>query len=396
MLLLLHLAIEALLSPSSWHSRVISRCCIADTAPPGVFAWATSNGAHISSALAVSHTLAVRGLIVTEDVDAGAVLVTLPAAMQLGVNDAAADSSARVLLDATPPRFWSARLGVALWSEVASGAASPFAAYITSLPSELSCCLAPNGPGAPPEVPPILAAGWPPTGQRASGMQATLRSLHEKMAAAAEAAGTGAPSLAELAYACAIAGSRAYRVRGAPGQPAAADTARADTARADTARLLPIVDLANYAPAAEANAELRNAPAAGSRLGGSDDPLAVSLYAMAPLRAGTEVRLIHMHMHIHGPLACGDGGASRSMHPVPCTLHPAPCIPSPSRSMHPVPCTLHPASPRHLAPCAPAPCTLHPAPPRRLAPCAPAPCTLYPAPCTHIHTCEHAHTHIHM
>ena len=60
-------------------------------------------------------------------------------------------------------------------------------------------------------------------------------------------------------------------MRGAPGG-----------AEGDAARLLPIVDLANYAPTgAGANAELRNAPAAAAASeGGSDDPLAVSLYAV--------------------------------------------------------------------------------------------------------------------
>ena len=111
-------------------------------------------------------------------------------------------------------------------------------------------------------------------------MRASLRSLHVQLRRTADARAADAPTLSQLRWAAAIAGSRAYRVRGAPGG-----------AGGDAARLLPIVDLANYAPTgAGANAELRNAPAtSASSEGGSDDPRAVSLYAVEAIPKGGDV-----------------------------------------------------------------------------------------------------------
>ena len=108
-----------------------------------------------------------------------------------------------------------------------------------------------------------------------------------------------ASRLSQFCWATAIAGSRAYRVRGS-GESSGAS---------DAARLLPIIDLANYAPAMRANAELRNAPtdsaaatgdgegegSAVETAGCSDDPFAVSLYACAPIRRGQEVLIDYGH-----------------------------------------------------------------------------------------------------
>ena len=244
-------------------------------------------------------------------------LLTLPAALQLGVENggaaggaagggeggdgAAAETELAVLLAATPRAMWSARLGLALWAETRRGAASPFAAYLAELPATLSSCLAPAaadpdaagaagaaggasdgevaGDGGGGDASAALAA-WPPTAARAAAMRASLRSLHAQLRRTASARAADAPTLSQLRWAAAIAGSRAYRVRGAPGE-----------AEGDAARLLPIVDLANYAPTgAGANAELRNAPATrASSEGGSDDPRAVSLYAVEAIPVGGDV-----------------------------------------------------------------------------------------------------------
>jgi hypothetical protein len=218
-------------------------------------------------------------------VPAGTVLLTLPGALQLGVGSAskgsesdgtasgeAGRSSLSVLLDATPAAMRSLRLGISLWSEIKRGAASPFAPYLDLLPETLSCCLA---PGYTAEASEALRA-WPPTAARVTAMRAALRAQHATLRRAAAVASVEAPTLDELGWASAIAGSRAYRVRGSRGQAG------------DSACLLPIIDLANYAPSVQANAELRNAPT-GEALGASADPLAVSLYASRDLQAGTEV-----------------------------------------------------------------------------------------------------------
>lgn len=218
-------------------------------------------------------------------VPAGTVLLTLPGALQLGVgsaskgseSDGTASSEAgrsilSVLLDATPVAMRSLRLGISLWSEIKRGAASPFAPYLDLLPETLSCCLA---PGYTAEASEALRA-WPPTAARVTAMRAALRAQHATLRRAAAVASVEAPTLDELGWASAIAGSRAYRVRGSRGQAG------------DSACLLPIIDLANYAPSVQANAELRNAPT-GEALGASADPLAVSLYASRDLQAGTEV-----------------------------------------------------------------------------------------------------------
>ena len=213
---------------------------------------------------------------------AGTVLLTLPGALQLGVGSAykrsESDGTARgeagrsVLLDATPAAMRSLRLGIALWSEIKRGAESPFGPYLDLLPKTLSCCLA---PGYTTEASEALKA-WPPTAARVAAMRAALRAQHAKLLRAAAVASVEAPTLDELGWASAIAGSRAYRVRGSRGQAG------------DSACLLPIIDLANYAPSVQANAELRNAPT-GEVLGASADPLAVSLCASRDLPAGTEV-----------------------------------------------------------------------------------------------------------
>ena len=207
---------------------------------------------------------------------AGTVLLTLPGALQLGVGSAykrsESDGTARgeagrsVLLDATPAAMRSLRLGIALWSEIKRGAESPFGPYLDLLPKTLSCCLA---PGYTTEASEALKA-WPPTAARVAAMRAALRAQHAKLLRAAAVASV------ECRWASAIAGSRAYRVRGSRGQAG------------DSACLLPIIDLANYAPSVQANAELRNAPT-GEVLGASADPLAVSLCASRDLPAGTEV-----------------------------------------------------------------------------------------------------------
>ena len=100
--------------------------------------------------------------------------------------------------------------------------------------------------------------------------------MHENFLRVAAACRVEAPTFDELGWATAIAGSRAYRVRGSRGETG------------DTARLLPIVDLANYAPAAQANCDIRNAPTEGGPEA-STDAYAVSLYALKPIAAGTEV-----------------------------------------------------------------------------------------------------------
>jgi hypothetical protein len=264
--------------------------------PETLFDWARSNGAFVSESLSVSAGCAdsSRGLVLSSCVPKGAVLVTLPRSMQLGVDSISArdcpDEAAGLTSDLAviPRSMWNARLGVALLAEKELGSVSPFAAYIAELPARLSCALAPqpNGFGsasAPsaPEPPasgrrqrPALAA-WPPSAGRVSRMRAALESLHSKLASPPRAPS----SLRDLCWAAAIAGSRAYRVRGAP---------RDDGA--DAARLLPVIDLANYAPAGECNAELRNSPSRSQdAAGGSDDPLAVSLYATRDLAAGSEV-----------------------------------------------------------------------------------------------------------
>ena len=218
-------------------------------------------------------------------VPAGTVLLTLPGALQLGVGSASKGSESdgtasgeagrsvpSVLLDATPAAMRSLRLGISLWSEIKRGAASPFAPYLDLLPETLSCCLA---PGYTAEASEALRA-WPPTAARVTAMRAALRAQHATLRRAAAVASVEAPTLDELGWASAIAGSRAYRVRGSRGQAG------------DSACLLPIIDLANYAPSVQANAELRNAPT-GEALGASADPLAVSLYASRDLQAGTEV-----------------------------------------------------------------------------------------------------------
>lgn len=216
---------------------------------------------------------------------AGTVLLTLPGALQLGVGSAskgsetdgtasgeAGRSELSVLLDATPAAMKSLRLGLSLWSEIKRGAASPFGPYLDLLPETLSCCLA---PGYTVEASEALRA-WPPTAARVTAMRAAMRAQHATLRRAAAVASVEAPTLDELGWASAIAGSRAYRVRGSRGQAG------------DSACLLPIIDLANYAPSVQANAELRNAPT-GEALGASADPLAVSLYASRDLQAGTEV-----------------------------------------------------------------------------------------------------------
>ena len=48
-------------------------------------------------------------------------------------------------------------------------------------------------------------------------MRASLRALHAQLRRAAAARAAAAPTLSQLGWAAAIAGSRAYRVRGAPG-----------------------------------------------------------------------------------------------------------------------------------------------------------------------------------
>ena len=235
------------------------------------FDWATRSGAYIAEALSIAPETvgAPRGLKVTTDVPEGAVLLTLPAALQLGV-----DGCDSALLDTLPPSAWSARLGLALCAEKRREDSSSFAEYIAELPLVLTSCLA---PGYATDASDGLKP-WPPTAVKAEGMRRSLRSLHSKLERTAAELQVEAPTLQQLGWATAIAGSRAYRVRGAPGKAAAADAAR----------LLPIVDLANYGTAAQANAELRNAPSSGGAEA-TDDPLAVSLYASKEITAGTEV-----------------------------------------------------------------------------------------------------------
>ena len=244
---------------------------------PPLFEWARSRGAYIRPSLSISPATdeSPRGLVTTEDVDGGEVLITLPATMQFGIEQARDECGE--LLDGLPGSLWNARLGLALCFEKRRAAQSPFAPYIDELPHDLSCALAPgyggNGMSA-------ALDAWPPTGARVFGMRDSLRALHARLSRRAADLGADAPSKEELCWATAIAGSRAYRVRGAPG-----DKGRSG---GDMARLLPIIDLANYGVGERANAELRNAPKDGED-GASSDELAVALYARRPIKAGTEL-----------------------------------------------------------------------------------------------------------
>ena len=150
-----------------------------------LFQWASTRGAHIANELALSPAVAdrPRGLVVTADVPAGAILLTLPAALQLGVESCSEHLGLDVMLAATPPVLWSARLGLALLTEKRQGPASPFAEFIDELPPHLTCCLAPTRGGDAS----VALAAWPPTAARAHGMRAALRSLHSKLAPIAQA-----------------------------------------------------------------------------------------------------------------------------------------------------------------------------------------------------------------
>ena len=239
-----------------------------------LFDWARRQGAYVGTMLAASSETAdrPRGLIVTSDVAEGEVLLTLPSTLQLGLDTC---KGVPALLKAVPPAMWSARLGLAALHEAKRGSDSAFEPYLAALPATLTSCLAPGHESSGSAA----LAPWPPTAQRAKAMRESLRSLHATLVARAKADGAAIdppPSVDELGWATAIAGSRAYRVRGERGQGG------------DAARLLPLVDLANYATAESANAELRNAPAESSP-GGSTDPFAVSLYASRPIAANSDV-----------------------------------------------------------------------------------------------------------
>ena len=267
--------------------RVLAMLLVALASP--LLEWATSSGAYVNAALAVEEDAASgsRGLIVTRDVAEDAVLLTLPAELQLGVDAATRDPATRKMLDATPPALWSARLGLALCAEKQSDS-SRFSPYLNTLPSTLDCCLA---PGYAEDERSAALTAWPPTAARATDMRRALRSLHAKLTRVAsddasdahsgDGTTAAAPTFEELAWATSIVGSRAYRVRGGPGEKVE-----------DAARLLPIADMVNYALPEAANAQLRNAPKRGGTIGApetTDDPYAVSLYACRPMKAGDEV-----------------------------------------------------------------------------------------------------------
>lgn len=242
-----------------------------------LFDWARSRGTYICPSLTIRPETDEnpRGIIATEDIEAGVVLITLPAMMQLGIEQALDDCGE--LLAGLPASLWNARLGLALCFEKRRAALSPFASYIEELPNDLTCALAPGFSGN--GMSSALAA-WPPTGSRVFGMRDSLRALHVRLSRRAADLDADAPSKEELFWATAIAGSRAYRVRGAPGDK--------ERSGGNAARLLPIIDLANYGIGERANAELRNAPTDGTA-GASSDELAVALYARRPITTGTEV-----------------------------------------------------------------------------------------------------------
>ncbi|KAL1522519.1 hypothetical protein AB1Y20_017506 [Prymnesium parvum] len=232
--------------------------------PPSLLHWAEAHGAYVARALAIAPATAAlpRRLVLTSPLASGTPLVTLPSSLQLGT-----DRADPALLASAPTELWSARLGLALCAELARGEASPFAEYISALPAAQPCGLAAEG---------AHLAAWPPAARHAAAMRAAIRTVHARLVAAAREAAVEPPPLRLVRWASAIAGSRAYRVRGSRG-----------AAHVDSACLLPVIDLANYAPHPRANAELRNAPRTGPAA--SDDPLAVTLYACAPIDAGAEV-----------------------------------------------------------------------------------------------------------
>ena len=213
-----------------------------------LLAWARANGAFIHPSLSIREISGVRGLCVTHDAPAGTPLVVLPAHLQLGADLADLD-----LLAFTT--HWSVRLGLALCAERERG--TNFEPYVAQLPHAPSLVMMPNVDLAP-------LRAWPPTLQRAQAMRDGMQRIHRQIANAA-----AAPPLERLSWGAAMAASRAYRVRGAPG------------ASGDAARLLPVIDLANHA-GGRATATVGNAP---SPLPESD----VMLAAVRDLAAGEEV-----------------------------------------------------------------------------------------------------------
>ena len=213
-----------------------------------LLAWARASGAFIHPSLSIREISGVRGLCVTHDAPAGTPLVVLPAHLQLGADLADLD-----LLAFTT--HWSVRLGLALCAERERG--TNFEPYVAQLPHAPSLVMMPNVDLAP-------LRAWPPTLQRAQAMRDGMQRIHRQIANAA-----AAPPLERLSWGAAMAASRAYRVRGAPG------------ASGDAARLLPVIDLANHA-GGRATATVGNAP---SPLPESD----VMLAAARDLKAGEEV-----------------------------------------------------------------------------------------------------------
>ena len=265
------------------------------TAP--LIAWARGHGARVSDALTIKSTGTSKGLFAVADIAAGTEMIMLPGILQLGVQQLAAgrDTELQALCKSLPESRQTKSLpslpcGIALCAEVRLGSDSLFHEYISELPINLTCAIAPvvNGFGS---VSSCVhddsknLALWPAAAAKVAAQRKEVRFLHGDAPLSLQAS----LSLRDLCWASACASSRAFRV-GTPLSLSASEKRLIGSRSAsDPTRLLPLIDLANHGSLH--NAAVGNIRRTTHRMEGAAPPTATSMISTRNILSGEEILL---------------------------------------------------------------------------------------------------------
>mmetsp|Transcript_42417 Transcript_42417/g.85825 ORF Transcript_42417/g.85825 Transcript_42417/m.85825 type:complete len:198 (+) Transcript_42417:36-629(+) len=151
--------------------------------------WVESQGGRVSNAVAFDHSKSMGvGLKAARDIKPHETLVMLPSRCMISIDDGATSTAVLGVCEEIPESLWALRLGLRLLAERARGPASPWHAYVDTLPHQVDVPMffAQNE---------VKALQYPPLVHQVNMRGRFLHSLHQKHLSAASSQKDGAEGL---------------------------------------------------------------------------------------------------------------------------------------------------------------------------------------------------------